>query len=82
MPSAAACASSSARSAPVPQNHQLGVGMRPEHRRHRVEQVPLAGQRVQPLHVDQHMPPRQPEPLAQRDARASSTEAKRSTTGG
>ena len=50
-------------------DHQLGVGVGAQHRRHRVQQVTLAGQRMQPLHVDQHVPPRQAETLPQRGAR-------------
>ena len=69
MPSAAACASSSGAQRAGAADHELGVGMGAQHRRHRVEQVALAGQRMQPLHVDHHVPPRQPEPLPQRGAR-------------
>ncbi len=49
-------------------DHELRVGMMAQHFGHRVDQVALTRERVQPFHIEQHVTRRQPEPRPQRRA--------------
>ena len=53
-------------------DHDARVGVRAQHLRHRVDEPPLARQRVQPLHVDEEVRLAQPELRAGRGRAASS----------